>query len=147
MTKTSEKSDRPTIGVGAVVFHGDQILLIQRGKPPKKGEWSLPGGRQELGETLKEATAREVKEETGLIVTVSELIDVIDFIQHNGNDIEFHYSLVDFIAEADSNNPVPASDADGARFFSLDEALSLPLWTETKRIIRKAANMRQNTSE
>lgn len=152
MTKTSEKStrtqfSRPVIGVGAVVFYGDDVLLIRRGKPPRQGEWSLPGGRQELGETLKEATEREVREETGLDITVGALIDVIDFIEHKDGALAFHYSLVDYIAEATSSAPVPASDADDACFFSLDEALSLPLWTETKRIISKAANMRQNMSK
>jgi 8-oxo-dGTP diphosphatase len=143
MANTSENRRYPKVGVGAVVFKGDKLLLIKRGQPPKPGEWSLPGGKQELGETLKEAAAREVKEETGLTVNIGALIDAVDFIDRQDGAVAFHYSLIDYIAEFVAGEISPASDAIDAHFFSLEEALSLPLWTETKRIIQMAVEMRR----
>ena len=139
MPDTRKNPDRPHVGVGAVVFKGDKVLLIKRGKTPKSGEWSLPGGGQKLGETAREATLREVAEETGLQVQVNELLDVVDFIERSKGQIEFHYTLIDFVATYVGGELQAASDAEEARFFSLDEALSLPLWTETKRVIHLAA--------
>ena len=71
-----EYPDRPFVGVGVVVWRGDNVLLIQRGKPPRIGAWSLPGGAQELGETVRETAVREVREETGVEIDVTHLIDV-----------------------------------------------------------------------
>ena len=142
MTDTRENPTRPHVGVGAVIFKEGKLLLIKRGKPPKEGQWSLPGGAQELGETIREAVVREVKEETSLAVKVGALLDVVDFIEKSENNIAFHYTLVDFTADYVSGHLQAASDAVEARFFSLDEALALPLWTETKRIIEMAAKIR-----
>jgi len=142
MPDARNNPSRPHVGVGAAIFKGDLILLIKRGKPPKKGEWSLPGGGQKLGETLREAIVREVKEETGLNIKVGVLLDVVDFIDQNHEQVAFHYTLIDFVAEYTSGTLEAMSDATDAQFFSLDEALSLPLWTETKRIILMAAKNR-----
>jgi len=142
MPDARKNPTRPYVGVGAVTFKGDRILLIKRGKPPKKSEWSLPGGAQELGETVQQALIREVKEETGLEVKVTHLIDVVDFIEHNDSDIAFHYTLIDYCAEFTGGELKAGGDALDAKFFSLEEALLLPLWTETKRIIKMAAKAR-----
>lgn len=139
MPDTRKNPTRPHVGVSAVVFNGDQILLIKRAKEPKKGEWSLPGGAQRVGETVREAILREVAEETGLQVQLDQLLDVVDFIERGSEKIEFHYTLIEFAASYVGGRLQAGSDADEARFFSLDEALSLPLWTETKRIICMAA--------
>jgi len=141
MTKTSENKRYPKVGVGVVVFQDEKVLLIKRGKPPRAGEWSLPGGKQELGETLQEAAHREVKEETGISITITGLVDVVDFIDRGEDDIRFHYSLIDFAAQYQGGTLAPASDAVEAKFFTLEDALALPLWTETKRILKKAAFM------
>lgn len=138
MSQSTPQPDRPTVGAGAVVVKGSDVLLIRRGKAPRKGEWSLPGGSVELGETTEEATVREVKEETGLDVELGPLLDVINFIDKSEAGVQHHYVLVDYLAYWQSGEPIGASDALEARFFTADEALALPLWSETKRIIRMA---------
>ena len=77
---------RPIVGVGTVVLDGDMVLMIQRGKPPRQGLWSLPGGAQELGETIHEAARREVREETGLEIEIFGLIDVVDSVRPDADD-------------------------------------------------------------
>lgn len=142
MTDARKNPTRPHVGVGAVIFKQAEILLIRRGKPPKQGQWSLPGGAQELGETVREAVVREVREETGLSIEVGALLDTIDFIEYSEKKVAFHYTLIDFVADYEDGVLQAGSDAEDARFFSLDEALSLPLWTETKRVIEMAAKNR-----
>lgn len=138
MSAPSPLPDRPTVGAGAVVLKSKQVLLIRRGKEPRKGEWSLPGGGVELGETTEGATLREVKEETGLDVKLGPLLDVINYIDKDEASIKHHYILVDYLAFWQGGEPEGASDAMEARFFDADDALALPLWSETKRIIRMA---------
>ncbi|MEX0297728.1 MAG: NUDIX hydrolase [Kordiimonas sp.] len=145
MPETRSNPSHPIIGVGAVVFKANKILLIQRSKEPKKGEWSLPGGAQELGETVEAAVLREVEEETGLKIKITAFIDAIDFIEWNETKTTpvFHYTLLDYSAEFISGSLTPSSDAADARFFSIDEALALPLWDETKRVIKLAASQKK----
>ncbi|MEC7630585.1 MAG: NUDIX domain-containing protein, partial [SAR324 cluster bacterium] len=80
MNDSCDYPDRPICGVGIVVFHLQKVLLIRRGKPPRQGEWSIPGGKQKLGETLQQAARREVQEETGLKLGPLMLVDVVDSI-------------------------------------------------------------------
>ena len=89
---------RPVVGVGAVVFDADRVLLVKRAHEPLKGEWSLPGGAVELGETLEAAVAREVLEETGLAVDVGPVVEVLDRVQHAADGrVEYHYVIVDYL--------------------------------------------------
>ena len=135
--------DRPIVAVGALVWRGDQVLLIRRGNPPRQGEWSLPGGAQDLGETVFEAARREVQEETGIDVKVSALVDVIDFMDRDAEGgIRYHYTLVDVLADYVSGDVMPGCDADGAAWFSLDEALARVSWAETRRVISKSHAMK-----
>ncbi|GHF23506.1 DNA mismatch repair protein MutT [Kordiimonas sediminis] len=131
---------RPIVGVGTVVFCGDKVLLIKRSNPPKADEWSLPGGKQELGETLVEAARREVLEETGIIAEIKGLVDVVDFIDRSPSSqkIAHHYTLIDYWGICTADTVTAGSDAKAACFYSLEEALALPLWSETKRIILAA---------
>ena len=109
---STEFPDRPVVGVGAVVWRGDRVLLIRRGKPPRAGQWSLPGGAQQLGETLLEAMTREVREETGLIVEGIQLLTTVDLIEREPDGrVRYHYTLVDFTAEAPVGEAVPGDDA------------------------------------
>lgn len=132
--------DRPVIGVGVVVIKatetGPLVLLIRRGKAPQAGEWSLPGGHQELGETLKEAARREVLEETGVTVRHPRLLDVIDAVTRDAQGrVLHHYSLVDFLAVWQSGEVLAGSDAADARWVAPDELSGYSLWSETERMI------------
>jgi 8-oxo-dGTP diphosphatase len=134
-----QRPDRPLVGVGVVVWRGDKFLLVQRGKAPNKGHWSIPGGAQQLGETVNAAAAREVLEETGLSVEVGALIDVVDGIMNNEHgELEYHYTLVDVVAESPQGEPVAADDAADVAWFTLDDLGVLKLWAETERIIRES---------
>jgi len=143
MSDIREYPDRPIIGIGVIVFRGEDVLLIRRSKPPNKGGISLPGGGQDLGETVRQAAAREVMEETGLEVEVTHLVDVVDAIRGDtAGRIKFHYTLVDFAAEWRSGEAMAGSDAEEAFWVPIDEIGGLGLWTETERVIRKAAALR-----
>ena len=124
----------PVVGVGVVVWKGDDVLLIRRGKPPRKGSWSLPGGRQLLGETTRDTAVREVAEETGIDIRVGALLDVIDSISE-GPDGVLHYTLVDFDAEWVAGEPVAGDDADAAVWADAGDLAAYGLWDETVRII------------
>ncbi|HYZ25720.1 MAG TPA: NUDIX hydrolase [Geminicoccaceae bacterium] len=134
---------RPIVGVGVVVWHDDRVLLIRRNKPPRQGHWSLPGGAQQLGETVAEAARREVREEAGLEVELGEIIATIDSIEHDGDRrVRYHYTLIDFVAEAASPVLRPGSDAADARWFEVAEIETLGLWSETVRVIKLAGERR-----
>src|SRR5439155_11424714 len=98
MADGSAYAARPIVGVGAVIFDGDRVLLIKRGHEPLKGEWSLPGGRVELGETLGQAVAREVLEETGLVVDVGPVVEVLDRVHRTPDGrVEHHFVIIDYL--------------------------------------------------
>ena len=104
--------DRPVLGVGAVVVQDGRVVLVKRAQEPLKGEWSLPGGVVELGETLEEAVAREVAEETGLQVSVGAVIDVFDRIMRDAREqVEFHFVLVDYLCRPIGGTLTAGSDA------------------------------------
>ena len=127
---------RPIVGVGVVVLSGDQVLLVRRAKPPRQGEWSLPGGAQKIGETVFEAGRREVLEETGVTVEVLGLLDVIDSIQSDDTDrIRYHFTLVDVLAVWISGEARAATDAAEAAWFVRTAVPDLGLWSETGRMI------------
>lgn len=136
----------PLIGVGAVIWRADRVLLIRRGKPPRENEWSLPGGRQELGETVAEAARREAREETGLEITVRDVVAVVDLIDRDADGrVQFHYTLIDVLAEWQSGEAVAADDAAEVAWVTLDELPRYSLWSETERVIRLADERRKVT--
>jgi len=138
-----EYPDRPIVGVGVVVWHGERVLLVRRGKAPRVGQWSLPGGAQRLGETVAQAARREVEEETGLQVKLGDIVATVDLIERDQDGrVRYHYTLIDFVAEAARAELRPGSDADDARWFTLAEIEGLRLWSETVRVIRLAADRR-----
>lgn len=131
---------RPSATVGVVCLRGDQVLLIKRGNPPRQGQWSLPGGRLEWGETLKAGALRELAEETGVTAQILGLIDVVDglFTSRTTGETTRHYVMIDYAARWLAGEAVAGDDAAEARFFSLEEALALVEWEETRRVIREA---------
>ena len=133
----------PQVGVGVIVWRGDACLLVRRSKPPRAGEWSLPGGRQRLGETIVEAARREVQEETTLIVEVTDVVTVVDLIEHDqSGHVRFHYVLVDVNAEWIAGEARAGSDAAAIAWIELDALVEMRLWSETERVIRLAAARR-----
>ena len=130
---------RPILGVGAVVVDEDRVLLVRRANEPLKGEWSLPGGAVELGETLHAAIAREVKEETGLEVEVGPIIDVLDRLRFEADGRpRFHYVLVDFICRPTGGTLACGSDAGGATWADLVELPEYGVAESTVSVIVKA---------
>jgi len=130
--------DRPIVGVGGIIFDGDNILLVKRAKDPSAGAWSLPGGAQELGETLKAAVIREIAEETGLDIQLGGLVDVIDFIDQGENGKpRHHYSLIDYWGSA-SGQPRAGSDVTEAVWVRPGDLGRYDLPDKTVEIIKKA---------
>lgn len=132
---------RPIPAVGVVCLRGDEVLLIRRGAPPRLGEWSLPGGRLEWGETLADCALRELREETGVEADLLGLIDVVDgrFAAAGPDDEDRHYVLVDYAALWRCGEPRAGDDAAEAAFHPLSRIGLLGLWSETIRIIGAAA--------
>jgi 8-oxo-dGTP diphosphatase len=131
--------DRPIVGVGAVVVDGDRVLLVRRANEPLKGEWSLPGGAVELGETLEAAIAREVREEAGLDVDVGEMVDVLDRLRFDPDGrTRFHYVLVAFVCRPIGGTLMAASDAGEVAWAGLMELAAYGVADSTVSVVRKA---------
>jgi 8-oxo-dGTP diphosphatase len=135
---------RPVVGVGAVIWNGTgAIVLIRRSQPPRQGEWSIPGGRLEYGESIRDALAREVREETGLEIAVLGLIDVVDSVTRDERGVILrHYVLIDFAARVVGGKLAAGSDAADARWVPYGALGDYALWHETRRIIEASAAMR-----
>jgi 8-oxo-dGTP diphosphatase len=130
-------SEFPVPTVGVVCLRGDQVLLIKRGTPPRLGQWSLPGGRLEWGETTPVAALRELAEETGVQAELLGLVDVVDglFTSRETGQTTRHYVMIDYAARWVSGEPVAGDDAAEARFVSLGEALAMVEWDVTRKVI------------
>jgi ADP-ribose pyrophosphatase YjhB (NUDIX family) len=137
-----EYPESPLVGVGAVIVddrHDDhRVLLIRRGQPPLLGEWSLPGGILECGETLREAAAREAREETGLVVETSEMLGVYErVIRDDEGRVRYHYVLIDFLCRPAGGDLKAGSDAADVRWFTRDELPALNLAYDTNDVVLK----------
>ena len=143
-----EYPEAPIAGVGAVIVRehpdlaagGKQVLLIRRAQEPLKGEWSLPGGAVELGETLEAAICREVLEETGLVVETVDVVEAFDRVSRDAEGrVRYHYVLIDFLCRVVDGSLACASDALEGRWAGDTELDGLtPL---TTAVIRKALRM------
>ncbi|MCB2226240.1 MAG: NUDIX hydrolase [Desulfarculaceae bacterium] len=132
----------PVVGVGGVVLCGEEVLVVQRGAEPSKGLWSIPGGAVEVGESLAEACAREVAEETGLAVSVGPMVEIIERILRDPEGrVEYHYVLIDFVCSSPRLEPRAGDDAADARWATLESLEGLGLTPDTRRVILKAARM------
>jgi ADP-ribose pyrophosphatase YjhB (NUDIX family) len=131
--------DQPLAGVGAVIFRGEEVLLVRRGQEPARDSWSLPGGLVELGETLSDAIQRELAEETGLTVTLLGIAAVLEriFPDPDGR-IGYHYVLVDYLCDYLAGELSPGSDITAARFVSLGDLPDFDLPPFTDDVIRRA---------
>ena len=131
--------ERPIVGVGAIVLDGDRVLLVKRAHEPLKGEWSVPGGAVDVGETLEAAIRREVREETCLDVEVGPIIDVLDRIRYDPDGrVKFHYVLVDFVCSPVGGTLRGASDAEEAAWATRADLGRYGVASETIGVIDKA---------
>jgi len=136
MTKR-EYPDVPLVGVGSIIVKDGRVALIKRGHAPLMGEWSIPGGVMEIGETVREAAVREAREETGLEVVTEELLGVFDrVIRDDAGKVRYHYVLIDFLCSSASDAVSAAGDADDCRWFTPAEVRRLPLPKDTAEVIR-----------
>src|ERR1700761_3755780 len=123
----SRLSPWPVVAVGAIVWKEDRFLLIRRGQPPRKDGWSIPGGRQEAGETVHEAVHREIREEAGIEIEIIGVAAVVDLIDRDEQDIKHHYTVIDMLAEWRSGEARAGDDATDVAWVGLDEIAAYDL--------------------
>lgn len=154
MADRREFPDQPVVGVGGVVIADGRAVLIRRGSEPLKGEWSIPGGTLEVGETLVEGVQRELREETGLEVRVLELIEVFERIFEdapNSQDIpggaivsrrpRYHFVIVDYLCETLGGVPRPGSDVTDLAWVREDDLTRYNLTPTATRVLKSAFAM------
>jgi 8-oxo-dGTP diphosphatase len=133
-----EYPEMPLVGVGAIIVEDDRVVLVKRGHAPLLGEWSIPGGVLEVGETLREAAAREAQEETGLAVEVGELLGVYDRVLRDDQDrVLYHYVLIDFLCRRTAGVLVASGDAADVGWFKKAEIAEMKLAADTQDVITK----------
>lgn len=134
--------DRPLVGIGIAVLRPGAVLLVQRGRPPSLGAWSLPGGAQELGETAEQAARRELLEETGLTVGELRLAAHADSIHRDPDGrVRYHYTILDFAALWGSGEPAPGGDVTALAWVAFDQFAAYDLWREARRVVAAARTL------
>lgn len=134
-----EYPPQPIVSVGVIAWREERVLLVRRGHPPKQGEWSIPGGGIELGETVAETAAREAAEECGIVIGPPEVLAVVDLIDRDERGlVRYHFVLIDVIAPWLSGEARAGDDAAEVRWVSRSELDELELWAETRRIVELA---------
>ena len=137
-----EYPDRPVVGVGGVVVRDGQVLLVKRAREPLAGQWSLPGGAVELGETLEEAVVRELREETGLTVRVLTLVEAFERIMRDPSARpRYHYVLLDYLCEANSGEARAGSDVTAVAWARAEEFSVYQLSEKAREVCLKALEL------
>ena len=143
MTDPRAYPSRPFVGVGVVIFKKNRVLLAERDRQPHGKMWSIPGGAQELGETIEEAAIREIKEETGLAIELGGIVDVLDVINRDEVDrVKYHYTLVDFFAEWLSGEAHADDDVSDVKWVPIEDVSDIALSDMARSVIIKANKMR-----
>ena len=131
--------ERPIIAVAAVIVENDRFVLVKRATPPHKGEWTIPGGMLECGESLREAVIREAHEETSLIVKPIALIEVFErIIRNETGQIQFHYVIMDYLCQVIDGAVQAGEDAADARWFTEAELNGLQVTEGILQVLKKA---------
>jgi ADP-ribose pyrophosphatase YjhB (NUDIX family) len=133
---------RPIVGVGAVIFVEERVVLIKRRYEPLAGQWSLPGGTLEVGETLEAGIAREVLEETGLVVEVGPVVEVFDRILLDENrQVVYHFVLIDYLCRPLGGELQHGSDVADVTLAHPDALVQYGVTPKATAIIRRAAEV------
>ncbi len=134
-----EYPEFPIVTVGLIVRRGDRVLIVQRGKEPSKGRWSIPGGAVEVGESLREAGKREVAEECGIEVRVGDLVGVFENIIADGDGRpRYHYVMIDFYADYVKGEVKPSSDVMGVHWASRDDLDHFDITERARELLKQA---------
>ena len=142
MNDTRKYPDRPYVGVGAVIVQDGQVLIVKRKYEPLAGQWSLPGGAVELGETLEASIAREMVEETGLEIAVGPVIEVFDRItRDDAGSIRYHFVLVDYLCWPIGGELRAGSDVAEARFVAPSDLATYQLTAKATDVIARALEL------
>lgn len=143
VSSTHEFPDRPVPAVSALVFRDGAVLLVKRRDEPNRGRWSPPGGSLELGETVEEAAARETREETGIVVRPTRVVDLRDVILRDEDGrVRWHYVLFGVLCEYATGEPFPATDAENARFILLPALGEYDITETGREVLERVARMR-----
>ena len=142
MTVRREYPERPMVGVGGVVIRDERALLIRRGSAPLEGEWSIPGGMLEIGETILEGVQRELLEETAIEVKVLDLIEVFERLTRDeAGKLKYHFVILDYLCEAVRGEARAGSDVTDVAWARAEELDAYSLTTTATRVIQKAFEM------
>ncbi|MEN8170056.1 MAG: NUDIX hydrolase [Pseudomonadota bacterium] len=126
----------PQLGCGAIVRRGDAVLLVKRGRAPKLGQWAIPGGKVDAGESMRAAVEREILEETSIVIRAGEMVYQLEYIEHDKDGaLAFHYVVLDFAAEYLSGEVCAGDDAEDAAWVRLDELSTLTLTDSTREAL------------
>ena len=131
----------PVVGVGGVVVLDGKALIVKRGHEPRKGEWSLPGGRVELGESLPDATRREIKEETGLDVDVGPLVEAFDRVHRLDGRVRYHFVILDYLCVPIGGELEAGDDADDVAWVAAEELEAYGVNAYAAAVIRRGLEM------
>jgi 8-oxo-dGTP diphosphatase len=137
-----EYPDFPVVGVGGVVVQDGKVLIVKRAHEPRKQEWSLPGGCVELGESLRDATRREIREETGIDVEVGALIELFDRVHEHDGRVQYHFVIADYLCTPRDGRLAAADDAIEVAWVKLDELDTYGVNEHAQAVIRKALNIK-----
>lgn len=144
MTDTRKYPDRPYVGVGAVIVQDGKVLIVKRKYDPLAGQWSLPGGGVELGETLEDSIVREMLEETGLEIEVGPVIEVFDRITRDSSgQVRYHFVLVDYLCWPVGGELQASSDVEDARFVEPADLPRYNLTLKANQVIERALELDQ----
>jgi ADP-ribose pyrophosphatase YjhB (NUDIX family) len=139
-----EYPEHPVVGVGAVIVRDGRALIVKRAHEPRKGEWSLPGGLVDLGESLTEAVRREVKEETGLDVVVGPIVETFDRVHRDADGrVRYHFVIIDYLCWASRGEAVAGSDAEAVTWVGADEIDRYGVNVHAKQVIVRGLHYHQ----